>query len=343
MKLSGNRIDGFVARPDPAVRVILIYGPDEGLARERFDALTRTVVDDINDPFRVAELTGPQVVADPAILSDEAAAMALTGGRRVVRVRDVSDAMGKAVQAFLEDPVGDALILLHAGDLAAKGSLRKLAEALPNAAALPCYADEGAALATVIRDTLSRNNLAADQDAVDFLQANLGGDRQVSRSELEKLVTYIGGQGRVTLDDVLACVGDVSALSLDALPLAVADGKAGEAQRLLDRLVAEGEPVIRLIRILSTHFMRLHLVSGAMAAGKSQETALGLLRPPLFFKAKGPFIGQLRNWPPQRAAQALDLLLQAEIDCKQTGAPDYEILARTLLNISRAATRPVRR
>lgn len=342
MKLNGDRIDGFVARPDPKVRVILIYGPDEGLSRERLNRLTKTVVEDLSDPFRVAELTGPQIVADPAILSDEAAAMALTGGRRVVRVREATDAIAKTVQALLDEPVGDTLILLHGGDLAAKGALRKLIEAAPNAAALPCYADEGGALSTVIRDTLAAHRLAADQDAMDFLQANLGGDRQVSRSELEKLITYMGGQSPVTLDDAMACIGDVSALSLDALPLAVADGNAGEAQRLLDRLVGEGNAVIRLIRVLSGHFMRLHLVGGAMAAGKSQDMAIGLLRPPLFFKAKSSFIGQLRKWPPARAAQAIDLLLQAEIDCKQTGAPDYEILARTILNIARAAQRPVR-
>ena len=56
MKVSAGRVDGFIAQPDPAVRAVLIYGPDSGLIRERSLTLSRSIVEDLNDPFRVAEL-----------------------------------------------------------------------------------------------------------------------------------------------------------------------------------------------------------------------------------------------------------------------------------------------
>ena len=49
-------VDAFVARPDPARRVVLVFGPDAGLAGERVRALLAASVDDINDPF--ADQTG---------------------------------------------------------------------------------------------------------------------------------------------------------------------------------------------------------------------------------------------------------------------------------------------
>ncbi|HYC13217.1 MAG TPA: DNA polymerase III subunit delta, partial [Stellaceae bacterium] len=62
MKLTGQRIEGFVtgfiAKPDPKVRAILVYGPDAGLVRERGEALAKAVAQDLDDPFRVAALTG---------------------------------------------------------------------------------------------------------------------------------------------------------------------------------------------------------------------------------------------------------------------------------------------
>ena len=37
--LRGREIDAFLARPDPGRPIVLLYGPDAGLVRERADAL----------------------------------------------------------------------------------------------------------------------------------------------------------------------------------------------------------------------------------------------------------------------------------------------------------------
>ena len=56
MKLAPSRIAAFLQRPDPEIRAVLLYGPDEGLVRERAEILARTVCPDLQDPFRVADL-----------------------------------------------------------------------------------------------------------------------------------------------------------------------------------------------------------------------------------------------------------------------------------------------
>src|SRR5579859_3288274 len=104
VKVAPAKADGFVARPDARARVVLVYGPDEGLVRERTVRLCRTVVDDLDDPFRVADLDAVKLKDDIARLVDEAAAIPLTGGRRVVRVRGADDGCAKAVTAVLETP-----------------------------------------------------------------------------------------------------------------------------------------------------------------------------------------------------------------------------------------------
>ena len=85
MKIATGQIDGFLRRPDPQIRAVLLYGPDAGLVRERADTLAKTICPELHDPFRVAELTGAVLAADPARLVDEAAQISLMGGRRVVR------------------------------------------------------------------------------------------------------------------------------------------------------------------------------------------------------------------------------------------------------------------
>jgi DNA polymerase-3 subunit delta len=39
--LKGSDIDKFVARPDPARPIVLVFGPDTGLVRERAAALIK--------------------------------------------------------------------------------------------------------------------------------------------------------------------------------------------------------------------------------------------------------------------------------------------------------------
>ena len=51
--------------------------------------------------------------ADPARLADEAAAISMMGGRRVVRVRDAGNDLTELFEGFLKDPPGDALVVVE--------------------------------------------------------------------------------------------------------------------------------------------------------------------------------------------------------------------------------------
>ncbi len=182
MKISGSRLGGFLRQPGPEFIAVLFFGPDQGLVHERAQALARTVVNELNDPFRVVELSAKDLKAAPTALNDEAAQMAMTGGRKVVWVQDATDGVSGIFSDFFETANGQNLVIVEAGNLAAKSSLRKLFDTVKNGASIGCYADDGRGLEGVIQETLGRHGLKADRDAVAFLTANLGGDRLMTRS-----------------------------------------------------------------------------------------------------------------------------------------------------------------
>lgn len=339
MKLTGAKAEAFLKAPDAALRIVLVFGPDSGLVRERVTRLVKSVVADPNDPFRVAELTPAILKDDPARLADEAAAMALTGGRRVVVVRDGGDAVTSLFQGFLAHPAGDALVVVEAGDLGPRSSLRKMFEGADNAVTLASYGDEGGSLQHVIQEELKAAGLAVEPDALAFLMDHLGGDRRLTRAELQKLALYMGAPGRVRLEDALACIGDSASLSMDDLALATAEGDHATAQRVLDRLFREGTHAVAVLRTLSRHFQRLHLAAGLMAQGKSADQALAALKPPVIFKVADRFRRQLGRWPADRVGRALEVLIEAEAECKSTGMPAAEICSRAIMQLSRAAGR----
>ncbi|HEX6841745.1 MAG TPA: DNA polymerase III subunit delta [Stellaceae bacterium] len=338
MKLAPPRVAAFLAKPDAAMRAVLIYGPDAGLVRERADRIAAAICPDLRDAFRVADLTAAALVGDPARLNDEAAALSLIGGRRVVRVRDAGDAMGAAFGRFLADPPpGDSMVVVEGGELAARSSLRRAFEDAAIAVAIPCYADGRRELEELVREVLGAHRVAIDGDAMAYLVGHLGGDRLASRRELEKLALFAGNGGRVGLADATQSVGDSAAMTVDDIVYAAAEGDAPALERALMRAFLEGEMPVSVLRALMRHFQRLHLVQSRIAAGADDEDALRSLRPPLFFKLQDRFKRQLRQWSQARAAQALTLLTQAEINAKTTGLPAEAICRDALLRIARGA------
>ena len=342
MKLAGSRIQGFVAgfiaKPDLKVRAILVYGPDQGLVRERADAFAKAVVPDLDDPFRVATLAAAVIAGDPARLHDEMAAQSLTGGRRLLRVREASDAIGELCDELLEDlPAGDSLCIVEAGDLAARSSLRRAFEAADNAVAVPCYADSARELGDLVRSVLAGHQVSASAEAQQYLVSRLGGDRALSRAELEKLALYAGDGGRVELEDALASVGDSAELTAEDAIFAATEGDPRHLERALTRAFREGESAVAIVRGAMRHFERVHVTGLRIAAGSSADEALRALRPPVFFKQQERFTAALRRWPPRRAAMALKLLLEAEQLMKQTGFPDQTICSECLTRLARAA------
>ena len=81
--LRGRDIDVFLARPDPSRPIILLYGPDAGLVRERADALMASAVDDPNDPFSLVRLDGDELSAEPSRLVENLMMSLYSGGAPV--------------------------------------------------------------------------------------------------------------------------------------------------------------------------------------------------------------------------------------------------------------------
>ena len=340
VKIASGRADGFCRKPESHIRAVLVYGPDSGLVRERADTLVKAVAGSLDDPFRSREITMADIKDDPALLRDEANALSLSGGRRVVRLRNGSDSLAAIFESLLSDgQAGGALVVLEAGNLTPRSSLRVLFEENSAAAAVPCYLDDDSTLADVIQTSLRQSGLTVAPDALEFLTGRLGGDRLVTRSEIDKLALYAAEQKTVTLEDAEACIGDSSERGIDDLAAAMTSGNQALVDRTYARVLHEGANPIQVLRLIQRHFDRMHLVAGKAAAGGNLDDAIKSLRPPVFFKAVAPFKSALRSWPVSKIGQAMEHLLKAEIDCKTTGMPSELICARVLMQITAAARR----
>ncbi|MBL8710994.1 MAG: DNA polymerase III subunit delta [Rhodospirillaceae bacterium] len=315
MKLEKQALERFLKDPAETIAAVFIFGPDEGMVHERANAITQAVLGGGDDPFRLTELGADELKADPARLSDEARAISMMGGRRVVRVGRAGDALQPVLAALLDEhrDSTNCLVVVEAGDLGGKSSLKRLFESVPHAAAIACYRDEGAALPALITAQLKAAGMEAERDAVAYLAANLGGDRGVTRAEIEKLILYMGEERRIGLADAMACVVDQAAIGLDDLCQAVGVGDLRALERQLERNLAETNAIM-LIKVVAKHFLRLHQVIARVKRGEALDAAMNSLQPRVFWKALEGFKLQCRRWSVDSVAAALLRLAELEAE-----------------------------
>jgi DNA polymerase-3 subunit delta len=329
--------DRFAAKPPATLKAALFYGPDQGLVHERAEKMAKSIVDDLSDPFRVIDFEESVLTSDGAKLFDEAAAISMLGGRRVIRIRTGANALAKLFESFLDDAVGDALVVVEGGDLAKNASLRKIFEDADNAAAIACYGDTAQNLSGVVREALKAEGLTISTEALDDAVSRLGSDRGVTRRELEKLALYAHGKKNVGIEDVRAVMGDEAEVRVDEICDAAGEGDLKRLDLALERVWGEDISAIAVVRAVMGHFQKLLQVKVAGERGENADAAMRKIWPPIHFSRTSSFKMQATRWSEGKLSDALDLLLDTEALCKTTAVPNEAVLGRALFNIAAMA------
>jgi DNA polymerase III subunit delta len=323
-------------------KACLIFGQDNGQVDDLADSVSKLIVSDLKDAFLVTRMTMAQIKENPSLLNQEAGAMSLIGGRRLIRIMQADNNLTPSLKYFLEEQTTDTFVVISTDNLTPASSLRKLCESHPFVASFACYADEGRNLQEFIVQILSSQGYRADSEAMAYLQTHLGSDRKVSQSELEKLMVYMGGTKQISFADVSACIGDVSSQSADILILAMAGGKHALVQEKLAGLLQAGQTEVSLIRIVGSYFQKLLLAKSRCLQGETIAQSVAQVVPKLNFKMEPEFKRQLSSWEFKNLVQALCLIEKAEKDCKSSAAVPSVMCAQLFLYLTQACKRQAR-
>jgi DNA polymerase-3 subunit delta len=333
--IKASDVDRFIARPDPAQPIVLVFGPDAGLVRERVDALVRVSVDDPNDPFALARIEGDELAGNPARLVEEAHTVPLFGGRRAVLVKAGTRNIASAVETVIaSSPSSECRIIIEAGNLSKSAPLRSLCEKAKVAAALPCYADSERALSQLIDEEMREADLVIASDARVALLALLGSDRLASRNEIQKLVLYARGKKSIEVADVMAVVADASQMALDGVVDAVFAGRAGEVDAEFGKARASGSSPAAIVSAAIRQVANLHKMKLALEGGDSIESVMKRAGPPVHFSRERAVGEALRAWPPARLLRAMEQLAEATLEMRRNAPLAEAIAQRTLLSIA---------
>jgi len=346
MKLTGNRADAFLKSPPPDSLGALIFGPDRGMVRERAKTLARQFVTDPDDAFATTALTTDDLSEDSSRLMDGMTALSLLGDASLVTLRLDHERQGKLIADLIrhfdaEPRLAASRLIIMGGEMKTSSTIRKAVEASRHFAAIACYPDSARDLASLIKASLEEAGLGIRPDALGVWMERLDGDRALIRSEIEKMILYVGPDSGATItqDDIDANTVGAQGVTYDDIISNVFLGNVAKADDALRRAYAGRMAPIGILLSFQRHIMRLMEASGKTANGMGREQALNTLYPRAFGPRLQAEVTQLGRWPSRALQSALSQALDVEIQSKTAGAPVDTIVSRYALALADYASK----
>lgn len=328
--------EAALTRRDPNKSVVLLFGPDTGLVRERAAGLVKRTIPDAADPFALVRLDGDELSSDPQRLVDETRTIGLFGAERVIWVRAGSRNIVPALAPVLAEPT-DALVVVEAGDLKRGAPLRSACENSAHALAIACYPDTERDLGRLVDTIMAEEGLVIERDAKELLVSLVGGDRLASRGEIAKLALYAKGRGPVGVEDVRAIVGDASALALDDVVDAALAGETRAAVGALAKAFGAATRPDAVLGALLRGLTGLHQMALQVEGGSTPERVIEGARPQVHFSRKPRLTAALRAWSAPRLLKALLAVDDAILAGRRNAPLSDAICERAVIQVSQQA------
>jgi DNA polymerase-3 subunit delta len=335
VKASKASVGRALDQPDRQIRFYLFNGPDEAQSR----GLGARLVEALKASRFL--ISAGSLKSDPALLADEASALNLFGGVRVVWIEPAGDDIADSVQALFELPAAESPVVAIAGSLRKTSAVLKLAESSPLALAFTAYLPEGQEAGRMVVDVGRRYGLKISPPVAARIAAACANDQAVVAQELQKLALYVDASPNApkeldhdAVDAVGADSGEGDFLRLADLALG---GAVAELADELSRLPGAGSEAIPVVRSLQRRLLMLAPARARVERGEPVDAVMTSLGKALFWKDK-PVVGRmLSKWSAGDLAKVAERAGKLERELMFSDAPGREALGEELLAIARRA------
>ncbi|MFD1329784.1 DNA polymerase III subunit delta [Mycoplana ramosa] len=341
-EIKSHEFDGFLKRAPRSGGIFLVYGPDRGLVSERALQLARATGVVLDDAFSTVRMAAADLAGQPGRLLDEMNAIGLFGGDRLVWVKDAANErpLLEAVDLLTREPPVASTLIIEAGDLKKGAALRKTVEGSRGAVAIPCYSDDGRALNGLIDSELEAAGLRIAPAARQRLMECIGGDRMASRNEIRKLALYCQGQGLIEEEDVLAAIGDASAISVDDAVDAILKGDQQAYLNAMQKIMTSKTPVFLVLQACLKQFQLLELMRAEMDDRRIDASqAVATIGRHLHFRRKPVIEQALKRWRSDAIRREMSRLQATILQSRQRSSLEGTIALQTLLSTALQSAR----
>lgn len=328
-------------RLDPAVRFVLLTGPDDAT----METLGARLIGLAGREAERADFSNSQLSQDPSLLAAEAASMSLFASARVIRleIAGSGDDCLAAVEALLVADTAVNPVIATGASITAKSKLVKLVEGSPHAVAAICYQPDRRALIGIAISAADEQGLRLGNAEAQSLIDLVSGDQTLMRRELEKVALYLDAgvdrRRQVSAADIAALGAATHEEDVSECINVALGGKVRELPAMLAQAAAVGVAEIRLIRALAIRAMQLARLRAEVDAGAHPASVVAAKSSGVFWKERDAVTAQLHIWDSVRIARLMTRLLDCERALKASGTAGAVLFRKLITDIAHQAAR----
>lgn len=337
MKAVKGSIAHSVDQPDPKVRFYLFHGPDEAQSSALGNRLV-TALKATKHNVASGSLRG-----DPALLADEAGAIDMFGGAKLIWIQPAGEEIVAAVEALMDAPAAESPVVAITGKLGKSSGLLKLAESHPLALSHISYELDARDAERLVAELARAEGLRLQSGVAARIAEGCANDRRMISQELQKLALYVDASPDSPKDlrsDALDAIGaDMGGDFLGIADLALA-GDLRSLGEAMSRMDSSGKEAIPIIRSLQRRLLMLAPIRSRIDAGERLQAVMTSMGKSLFWKDKPMVEKMLGMWDSAGLARVSERTGALERRLMRGDSPPAaEALGEELVAIARQARR----
>lgn len=349
MKRQGRQAESFCRKPEPGVYAALIFGKPGAPVSEFAEQLAARWMKAGDPVLDLKRIPPEEAKASPESIEEGLFSQSLFGGASLLQCTIARETEARPFLDVLdllekddEPPAGRLLIV--AGDLSPRSTIRKKFEGLKSATTLQMFERSDRDFEIWVQDHLAEAKIECETDASGLLVQTLMHDQSLAATEIDKLALYADGLGRpINSEDVrsLIVLEDQSS-GFDLVDLAL-DGDQKTLSALLQEQLREASSAIPILIGLNNQVKRLIRAHELSATGV-QGMAIGQKLTPRIFDRQWPaFERRMAGWSPERLFALQGRIEEVDTQCRRAASPQEALVRRLLMDVAQVAAAGRRR
>ena len=338
MKIKSDDFLNYIVNTSQNYKFILFYGPNLGLVNLLYNKVLETFSIDINDPFNVSKFNEQNILDNLNIISDTILTFNITSNKRIILLDLSNTSLRKAVIDNIIDSINhdsiEYLVIIKADNLGVQNQLVKFTQTSNIGVLVPCYEETVHEIKIHLANILKDNNVNFSDAFLLSLSSKFSNDSSINKMELDKLNNFLTNNNNISETTLLSLITDNTNTNLNKIPNFCASGDVKNALFFYNKSLDSSVSPIAIIRALVKHFKIIEKILCSVEDGKSIDTAINEVKPPIFFKDKQVFYIQTKSWNLHRINLVLNRLCDTEIKCKSGIFSDKTLTAQLILSTS---------
>ena len=303
-----NVIDNITTQQE--FKAVLLYGEDDSSVLNKYNIILNSF---INKKYELNDISQENIKNNPTYLSENffTTSMFLTNTIYTLRLIDKENEFTKYIEILFETEEVknvDNFLLITAGNLDTKSSLRKYAEKSKYIACIGCYEESNPE--SFISNKLKEYGFVFNNSMVNYILQNVGTNTTMIQNEIEKLSLYKIGDKILTIDDLKECIKDISNNKLDDFCNNFCSMYTQETIKIAKKLMNNGVDVITLTRVLIKYFLQLQKIKEYLKKGETIDNVFKYEK--IFWKQQHIMKNHLSKWDINNINKMLYKLLDLE-------------------------------